>query len=352
MSTFKEIIARVDEMKPNAFSTSTKLSWLTSLNGKLAVDIFLMDISEVRALPQGMAALEHEPLVGFPHEEVYEEYLAAKIDAANGEAREYQNRMQIYDSYYTNFVGWFKATYDPVQGDSGCHGLNPKLPTYYITAYGMAVMCGFQGTIEQWLESLNGVSPTMRSEEIPGGVRVIFTGAAGETAFEVMHGAGNVSSINGILPYANGNVALTAADVGARPSTWMPTAADVGARPSTWMPTAADVGARPNTWMPTAADVGARANTWLPTLQEIGAQAKHMTATVVLAADGWEDGEQTVAVAGATQDNTIDIAPAPVSHRAYCEAGVNCEEQKNGSLRFTCVWKPDVELTVNVRIWN
>ena len=35
------------------------------------------------------------------------------------------------------------------------------------------------------------------------------------------------------------------------------TAAQVGARPSTWMPTAADVGARPNTWTPTAADVGA-----------------------------------------------------------------------------------------------
>lgn len=35
------------------------------------------------------------------------------------------------------------------------------------------------------------------------------------------------------------------------------TAAQVGARPNTWMPTAAQVGARPNTWMPTASDVGA-----------------------------------------------------------------------------------------------
>lgn len=35
------------------------------------------------------------------------------------------------------------------------------------------------------------------------------------------------------------------------------TAADVGARPSSWTPSASDVGARPNTWTPTAADVGA-----------------------------------------------------------------------------------------------
>ena len=35
------------------------------------------------------------------------------------------------------------------------------------------------------------------------------------------------------------------------------TAEQVGARPSTWMPTASDVGARPDTWMPSASDVGA-----------------------------------------------------------------------------------------------
>jgi hypothetical protein len=49
----------------------------------------------------------------------------------------------------------------------------------------------------------------------------------------------------------------TAAEVGAKPSSWMPTAAEVGARPDTWLPTAADVSARPSNWMPTAAEVGA-----------------------------------------------------------------------------------------------
>ncbi|HWS42611.1 MAG TPA: hypothetical protein VN421_05935 [Pseudoflavonifractor sp.] len=61
---------------------------------------------------------------------------------------------------------------------------------------------------------------------------------------------------------------FTAADVGARPSTWTPTAADVGAVPTSRKVnskalttditlTAADVGARASTWTPTAADVGA-----------------------------------------------------------------------------------------------
>lgn len=63
----------------------------------------------------------------------------------------------------------------------------------------------------------------------------------------------------------------TAADVGARPNTWMPTAKDVGARPSNWIPTAEEVGARPSDWVPSAEEVGARADTWLPTITEIGA---------------------------------------------------------------------------------
>lgn len=50
---------------------------------------------------------------------------------------------------------------------------------------------------------------------------------------------------------------VTAAQVGARPDTWLPTAAQVGARPADWLPTAAEVGARSDTWLPTPADIGA-----------------------------------------------------------------------------------------------
>lgn len=248
MSTFKEIIARVDEIKPNVFSETTKLNWLTSLNGKLAIDIFLMDIAEVRELPHGADAIGKEPLIGFPHEEVYDEYLAAKIDAANGEASEYQNRMQIYDAYYTNFVSWFKATYDPVQGDPNCHGLCPKLPTYYITAYGLARMKGFTGTIEEWLVSLQGepgVSPKVTVNPIEGGHRVTFKDAEGITYFDVMNGTGAVSSVCGMMPDQTGNVPLTAEKVGAAKSDHKHSAADVGARSDGWTPSAEDVKALP-----------------------------------------------------------------------------------------------------------
>ena len=50
---------------------------------------------------------------------------------------------------------------------------------------------------------------------------------------------------------------VTAAQVGARPDTWLPTAAEVGARSADWMPTAAQIGARPDTWLPTPAEITA-----------------------------------------------------------------------------------------------
>lgn len=87
-----------------------------------------------------------------------------------------------------------------------------------------------------------------------------------------MDGNGAILTVAGKGPGDNGDIELTAEDVGARSNTWVPTAAEVGARPNTWTPTADDVGARPNTWTPTAAEVGARPNTWMPTAAEIGAR--------------------------------------------------------------------------------
>lgn len=74
----------------------------------------------------------------------------------------------------------------------------------------------------------------------------------------------------------------TADMVGARPDTWTPTANEVGAVPTTRTVNgkalsgnialdAADVGARAASWMPTAAEVGARPDSWTPTAAEVGA---------------------------------------------------------------------------------
>ena len=123
----------------------------------------------------------------------------------------------------------------------------------------------------------------------------------------------------------------TAEEVGARPSTWMPSAADVGARPDNWTPTAeevgaltnesdpnvpdwakqankpnytaSEVGARPDNWTPTAAEVGARPADWMPTASEIGALTKENDPTVPDWAKAASKPTYTASEVGARPDN-------------------------------------------------
>ena len=85
------------------------------------------------------------------------------------------------------------------------------------------------------------------------------------------------------------DITLNASDVGARPSTWMPTAADVGARPSSWTPSASDVGAVPTSRTIngkalsgnislSASDVKARSDTWVPSASQVSGQTDYVVA--------------------------------------------------------------------------
>lgn len=116
MSTFAEIIKRVDQYKPNAYEEEEKLRWLTELDGKIAVEVLMLAPAAVKNLPKGDAAKDCEPLVGFPYEDLYDRWLEAKIDYHNGEYNNYQNCMEAYNASYNGFVNWFLNAYDPVQG--------------------------------------------------------------------------------------------------------------------------------------------------------------------------------------------------------------------------------------------
>lgn len=156
MSTFKEIIEKVDDFKPNAFSVRTKLNWLTTLNGKLATDVLRLGIEEVRALPHKFPeALECEGVVSYPHEDLYELWLQATIDYANEDYDKYHNTMERYNEALSNFTRYFLNTWRPAQGRQVVgFEPDPGFPVYYITAYGMAVMCGFRGSLDEWFESM------------------------------------------------------------------------------------------------------------------------------------------------------------------------------------------------------
>lgn len=113
MATLKEIIQRVENEKPDAFDSPTKANWLTELEGKIALDCFLMSPKEAQAVRYSWPKEQDKVLlVRFPNEEIYALYLEAMIDFHNGEPDRYQNTMERFNQAFLGFKQWLRMTFD------------------------------------------------------------------------------------------------------------------------------------------------------------------------------------------------------------------------------------------------
>ena len=56
---------------------------------------------------------DKELLAQPPHDKIYWAYLTAMIDFANGEYNKYQNTMQVFNSFFSEFMRWFALNYHP-----------------------------------------------------------------------------------------------------------------------------------------------------------------------------------------------------------------------------------------------
>ena len=110
--TVSQAIARVDEGKPNAFSNHTKTVWLNEIEGMVQTEIFLFNPVDVVQYDYTQDK-DRELLVNPPHDKLYPAYLEARIDFANGEYSRYQNSMQLFNSFYGEFMRWYANVYRP-----------------------------------------------------------------------------------------------------------------------------------------------------------------------------------------------------------------------------------------------
>ena len=156
MATIYEIQTRVSRIKPNNYEGTFFARWVAELDARIALDVMLMDISECEQLAYHRQEnfADIVPMLQFPHDELYDLWLYAKIDAADGETELYQNDMAMFNAYFAEYAEWFVSTYDPAQNGTSAI-------SYYITAYSLAVQQGFSGDLDSWLASLRG--PTGKS---------------------------------------------------------------------------------------------------------------------------------------------------------------------------------------------
>lgn len=108
----KEMIALVNEVRPNAIPDVLKLRWINEIEGKLASQVFL-----VRDVESYLHESDEEELVlEAPWDGVYEFYLYAMIHNANAEYDRYDNSYAIYNEKLSQYKKWYTTHY-PTVGD-------------------------------------------------------------------------------------------------------------------------------------------------------------------------------------------------------------------------------------------
>lgn len=118
--TLSQVIAMTDEIKPNAFSNETKTAWVNEVEGMVQTEIFLL--APIEIIQYDYAADKDKQLLVYPpHDKLYGPYLQARIDFANGEYDKYTNTMQLFNSFWGEFMRWYADIYAPA--DAHLEGL-------------------------------------------------------------------------------------------------------------------------------------------------------------------------------------------------------------------------------------
>lgn len=114
--TIMDALYRIDEVKPNSYSQTEKIKWLSSLDGVIK--------SEIIDTHEGGEGIEFKGygedvdlttvmLVPAPYDDIYLRWLEAQIDYANGEYGKYNNSIVAYNDAYSRFERYHNRTYMP-----------------------------------------------------------------------------------------------------------------------------------------------------------------------------------------------------------------------------------------------
>lgn len=122
----KDVLRIADEMKPNALSDESKVRWINEIEGRVQTDVFLLAPAEIISYNLEDDA-EKELLVAPPHDKIYYEYLAARIDYANGDYSDYNATIEMFNAFWREFVAWFANAYRPADSHGDGYDLDLKM---------------------------------------------------------------------------------------------------------------------------------------------------------------------------------------------------------------------------------
>lgn len=139
---------QLKQISPTNYPDALMLQFINECEGKIQTEF--LRISEIDCQRYTEDDLDKPLIVSPPHDKLYYTYLCAMIDLTNGEYNKYQNAIVIANSFMAEWAAWFNRTH---RRDGR------EYQGVFLSAYGIAVKWGYQGTEEEWLASLKGDAP-------------------------------------------------------------------------------------------------------------------------------------------------------------------------------------------------
>lgn len=126
--TIMDAIYRIDVIKPNSYSQSEKIKWLSTLDGTVKREIIdthdecerkgdCVKHKEFGGYNEN-TVLSTELLIPAPYDDIYLRWLEAQIDYANGEYGKFNNSIAMYNTAYVALTNYYNRTHMPISKQS------------------------------------------------------------------------------------------------------------------------------------------------------------------------------------------------------------------------------------------
>ena len=124
--TIAQILAVVDETRPNQFDENIKIGWLSELDGRIFNEVILthahdkVDDGEGNMVEPTFTAYSQENedeqlIIPDTYADIYRHYLFAQIDYSIGETDRFQNSMIMFNSSLQQYKDWYNSNNKPNQ---------------------------------------------------------------------------------------------------------------------------------------------------------------------------------------------------------------------------------------------
>lgn len=125
-----EIIAAVDQLRPNQYDSGQKTAWLSEAEGVIVDEILNMADGKNIQFERYIYELDAEKDTQLPDRfsDIYINYIRAKIEFYDDEITQYNNSMAAYQTALDAYAAWYRRNYMPKPSETldiwrGCrHG--------------------------------------------------------------------------------------------------------------------------------------------------------------------------------------------------------------------------------------